>query len=305
MNAFIPIRYDMKGDKMGDFKMRAHDTNNIERIYGWCSWRKKYEPVITEILKAGFMEIDYPNVEIDGLVFNKEIIRITIINMKFGSSLEIMSPKLSKSGRLEYQSLTFEFPSENDGFWKVHFEDYAFTATLRNVKATSKVNGLCIIGIFAGVDLFSKIRSVCQLMKKLELFFLYSVEYSPEMILDIICKELSMNQKNLGALDVSFGINTALHVEMGKITEAILQNKYYTIRLTSSLGVVEYSEENFVLSQNQERQNNYMQYNTYFQKLDTIDVAQQVNRAQQRIAFFLCEVATLNERDNSKKITTE
>lgn len=280
---------------MNDFRVSAQSAEKFKRISG-SRLRRKYTTLVTSVLKTNFIALNYPDVEIDGVLDKNEFIILKVINCITNEYMEFSIPVL-EDGKLCYRAVEFGRLSSTDGEWNIRFEDYQFSSNLCNLSnENSLVKGLTVSGSLAGVSIESKISLICDMVKKLEFFFLFSVEYSPEKIMDIMCQALVVSPSNIYDLTISIGNNTILRVSNGEIKDAMIQKKDFKVKISSD-GIARYWEENFELMQSQPNQSNKVRFEECFQEnFDTEKLKAKIDTAQKEIRNLLHEVALCNKK---------
>lgn len=281
---------------MNNFRACAQSAVSFKRISG-KRIRKKCASIVTGALNSNLLALNYPEVGVDGSIEKNEVIILKVTNHVTEEYMEFSMPEIDSNGIFTYKSVKFVFKSNSDGLWNVCFENYSFSSNLCNIRSEeSIVKDLAVSGCFAGVSIASKMRLICSMVKKLEFFFLYSVEHSPKKLLDIICQALCIAPNNLNRFVVKIGEDMILKIVDGEIKAAMGQKKDFKVKVKDTR-VITYLEKNFEFICNPIQEWNKVRFEGQFQKeFDVNSIDSKIKTAKKEINNLLEEIELCNQK---------
>ena len=281
---------------MNNFRVCAQSAVRFKRISG-KRIRKKCASIVTGALNSNLLALNYPEVGVDGSIEKNEVIILKVTNHVTEEYMEFSMPEIDSNGIFTYKSVKFVFKSNSDGLWNVCFENYSFSSNLCNIRSEeSIVKDLAVSGCFAGVSIASKMRLICSMVKKLEFFFLYSVEHSPKKLLDIICQALCIAPNNLNRFVVKIGEDMILKIVDGEIKAAMGQKKDFKVKVKDTR-VITYLEKNFEFICNPIQKWNKVRFEEQFQKeFDVNSIDSKIKTAKKEINNLLEEIELCNQK---------
>lgn len=265
------------------------------------NWRKQFEPLITKVLEANLFDCKYPEVQIEISINSGVAVELEVSNIGTEDKMKLLWPRLAEDGELEFESLSYCIKVAQGNIWTLNFMEGSFSAGSASFKNyLSNHDGLEITGRFVNFDALDKQLLIRLMLNKLDVFFTFKNNFSPEEVIDVICQALCVKFKNFQKLKISMGYLDILEIEDSEIVQAVEKDTDYTIRLDFQKYTT-YEENGFSLCEQSMYQKYKWNFATCFNDAECPDeeLNERLSDAKKKIINFLHGIALYNE--NAKK----